>query len=399
MFWERLLRFLKGYVEFRAVGGFPERFINLCAANRIGVQEIRIYGDAITAFVSPKDYRKIRKAGKKSGMKIRIVRKTGLPFFIRKNRMRSGLVIGLFLMIIINFFLSERIWIINVSGNETIPSEEIAADFEEMGVKAGVKKKSINAKEKASQALGKMDSLMWCAVNIDGCRADIEVKEEIKKEIEVKDETPSNIIAVKSGQIKLIECFLGTPVTEVGSAVEKGDILVSGAVINKDESVDFYCAEANVWAATENKVSVFIERNQAMRVYRRPREKISVSFFGIVFPVNFIISPKDGYSVSENEDFLQSEKLKLPVGIITKRFAPFEIKNVAMSEESLRLMCAEKYFSEIYMSFANIKIESMSWDMKSDGRGLSLVSSFECMESIGRCVKMDLKIEENPDNF
>ncbi len=394
MFWERFLRFLKGYVEFRAVGGFPERFINLCAANRISVQEIRICGDTITAFVSPKDYSKIRKAGKKSGMKIRIIRKTGLPFFLRKNRMRSGLVIGLFLMIIINSFLSQRIWIVNVSGNENIPSEEIASAFGELGVRTGVKKKSLNVKEKASQALSSMDSLMWCAVNIDGCRADIEVKEQVKKEIEIKDETPSNIVAAKSGQIRLIECFLGTPVTEVGSAVEKGDVLVSGAVINKDESVNFYCAEANVWAATENEVSVSAFRNREMRIYKRPREKKTVSFFGVVFPVNFIISPKGEYSISENEDFLMAENCKLPLGIITKRYAPFERKNVTMSESSLRLMCAEEYFRKIDENFDNVQILSMHSEMKSDEKYLSLVSVFECIESIGQCVEMDLKTEE-----
>ena len=393
MFWERFLRLFKGYVEFCAEGGFPERFINLCASNRISVREIRMTDETITACVPPKDYSLIRKAAKKSGMKVRLVSKKGLPFFIRKNRFRSGLVIGLFLMIVINFFLSERIWIVSVTGNEKIPAEEIASAFEEMGVRTGVKKEDLNAKAVAGEALEKMDSLMWCAVNVDGSRADIEVKERVEKEIEMKDETPSNIIAVKSGQIKLIECFQGTPVTEAGSAVEKGDVLVSGAVINKDESVDFYHAEANVMALTENTVSVYIPNNQQMRVYGKPREKKLVSFFKITLPLNFIFSPKGEYSFSVNEDFLMSENCILPLGIITKRYAPFERKNIRISVPTTRLMCTEEYFRQKDISFDDIRTESMTCNMKEDKKGFSLVSVFQCIENIGKSAEMDLEIQ------
>ena len=188
MFWERLLRFLKGYVEFRAVGGFPERFINLCAANRISVQEIKMFGDTILGVCGIKDYARIRMVAKKSGMKVHILKKTGLPFFVRKNRMRSGIIVGFFLSVLITSFLSGRIWVINVSGNEKMPAEEILSCFEDMGIKTGMKKTSIVPKEKAFEALEKIDGLMWCAVNVDGCKIGIEIKEQIEKEIEVTGE-------------------------------------------------------------------------------------------------------------------------------------------------------------------------------------------------------------------
>lgn len=393
MFWEKLLRFLKGYVEFRAVGGFPERFINLCVANRISVQEIKMFGETILGVCGIKDYARIRMVAKKSGMKVRILKKTGLPFFIRKNRMRSGIIVGLFLMIIITFFLSGRIWVINVSGNEKMPAEEIISYFEGMGIKTGMKKSSINPKEKAFEALGKIDGLMWCAVNVDGCKIGIEVKEQIKKEIEEKDETPSNIIASKSGQIKVIECFTGTPVAESGSAVEKGDIVVSGAVINKDESVSFYKASANVIARTKNTVSATVNSVQKMRVYTKVKNRYFVNFFSLKFPVNFMIGPKGDSSFSSDENFLSAGKTKLPVGITTHRYSVFENRNVNLDKKCMKLMCMEKYFREIDEKFDEIQIDSMSSEIAEDEKSVCITSAFECTENIAELRKMDIIIE------
>lgn len=393
MFWERFLRFVKGYVEFRAVGGFPERFINLCAANRISVQEIKMFGETILGVCGIKDYARIRMVAKKSGMKVRVLKKTGLPFFVRKNRMRSGIIAGFFLSVLITSFLSGRIWVINVSGNEKMPAEEILSCFENMGIKTGIKKDSIVPKEKAFEALEKIDGLMWCAVNVDGCKIGIEIKEQIEKEIEEKDEIPSNIVALKSGQIKVIECFTGTPVSESGSAVEKGDIIVSGAVINKDESVSFYKAKANVIAKTKNTVSVSVNSAQQMRVYTKTKNRYFIDFFSLHFPVNFFIGQKDKYEFSANENFMSAGKNKLPVGITTERYLSYENQNIKLDKVYIRLMCAEEYFRKIDEDFDEIQTDKVTSEITEDENSVFITSVFECTENIAMLQKMDIAPE------
>ena len=41
MIFLRLLHWLRGYVAFTASGGFPERFVNLCAGMRVRVWDVR----------------------------------------------------------------------------------------------------------------------------------------------------------------------------------------------------------------------------------------------------------------------------------------------------------------------------------------------------------------------
>lgn len=399
MFWENFLSFLKGYVDFRAEGGFPERFINLCSANGADIKNVKMFRETINGSCSIKSYRKIRRIAKKSGMKVRITGKHGMPFFIHRNRKRSGIIFGFVFMIIVTSLLSDRIWVVSVKGNEQIPAEEILNSFYDLGVKTGVRKDSLNPKEIARTALTQVDGLMWNAVNINGCKVTIEVKEQVKKDIVPEDdEIPSNIVASNSGQVTRIENFVGTSVVEVGSAVEKGDIIVSGAVINKDESVSFYKAEANVIAKTKNIVSVMLPSVQNMRVYERDRNRIFVTFFPFTFPVNFVAKPKGEYDFSESEKFLSSSGEKLPVGITKEIYVPYEDKKVKISPAALKLMCAEKYFKEIDENYDETEITGASSKKDFNKDYASIESVFQCVENIAESKAMDLKTEDNYSN-
>ncbi len=393
MFWEKFLNFLKGYVEFFASGGFPERFINLCSLNKIEIKNIKMQGETITGVSSVKGYSKIRKIAKKSGMRVRLKGKHGLPFFIHRNRNRVGIIFGFVFMIIMTWFLSDRIWVISVKGNETIPSESLASAFSELGVSVGVKKDSLNVKEIARKALTEVDGIMWNAVNIDGCRVTIEVKEQVRKEILPEgDEIPSNIVASNSGRITLIESFVGSPVVSVGSAVEKGDIIVSGAVINKDESVSFYKAEANVFAETKNTVVSEQFPVREMRDYGRVKKKIFISFFGFCFPINFVFVPKENFDFSSTEDFISASGEKLPVGVIEEKYASYEKRKVKLTPVATKLMCAEDYFRQIDENFDEIEILKTVSRKSFKENFASITSVFQCVENIGVSREMDLTL-------
>lgn len=393
MFFDRLQNFLKGFVVFTARGGFPERFINLCWANNVEIKNIRTYKENITASCGIKDYRKIRQVAKKSGMKVRIIKKTGLPFWLHKKRKRQGVLWGLIFFAVMTYFLSGFVWCVDVNGNENIPKEDILASFKTNGVKTGMKKDDFLAEEISRKVLTQNDSLMWAAVNIDGCKITIEVKEMTPPHKESTEDKPSNIIAEKSGQITLIENFLGTPLTEVGSAVEKGDILVSGAVTNKDETVSFYKAEANVIARTHNTITSRESAVREMRVYGKVKNKNYISFFGITFPVNFIFNKGESYTFSEAEKFLCVEDKRLPAGIITQRFGFYKKEKVTLTESAVKLISAEEYFRCIDETLNTAKVENVVHTVNKGKDFYEITSVFRCIENIGVRKNMDIKFE------
>ncbi len=389
---EKIGKNIKGFVEFKAEGGFPERFINLCSQNKVGVENVRMYKSTITASCGIREYARLRHIAKKTGMKMKIIKKHGLPFFIHRKRKHVGILAGFVFLIAVTALLSGRIWVIDVEGLESLEEKNVISEFYELGVKKGIKKDSLNAKEIARKALTEVDGLMWNAVNIDGCRVTIEIKEQKKKEIEEKEKTSfSNLVASNSGQVMKIESFVGTPVTEAGSGVEKGDVLISGAVINKDESVSLYNAEGNVYALTKNEVSSTASRIKEMRLYNKVRKKHFLTFYFFTVPLNFLIKTDGDFSCGEK--FLASDGSVLPVGIKTERFSSYKKQKVKLSDGAMKLICAEKYFTEIDKNYDLIDIEKETSRVTADKNLVRITSTFECIENIAETKEMDIKLD------
>ncbi len=396
---EKLEKGIKGYIEFKAEGGFPERFVNLCSQNKLGVENVRMFKNTILASCGIKDYKKLRHIAKKTGMKIKILSKHGLPFFIHRKRNRFGVIIGFVFLIAVTIFLSGRIWVIDVVGNEELEENYVISEFSKLGVKKGIKNDSLNVKELARKALTEVDGLMWDAVNIEGCRATIEIKEQKKKEIKEEENTGySNLVASNSGQVLKIENFVGTPVPMVGSGVEKGDVLISGAVTNKDESVSFYNAEGNVFAYTKNKMLYQMPIEKEMRVYSRAKKKYFLIFYFFTVPINFSFNTKGIFSYGEK--FLSADNSILPVGVRTERYSAFKKENIKLTQSAAKLMCAEKYFNEIKISLDETEIEKENSKVVLNKNLVSVESDFECIENIAERKAMDivLKTDEIKQN-
>ena len=68
----------------------------------------------IQADMSIKNFKKTHKVHKKSGCRLRIAKKHGLPFFLHKHRKRKALVFGIAVFFGIIFFLSRFVWIIEI---------------------------------------------------------------------------------------------------------------------------------------------------------------------------------------------------------------------------------------------------------------------------------------------
>lgn len=74
------IRYLFGYVNFRAFGGFSDRFLNLCAKDNIPLWNVKNVDGRISGSTTINGYLSIRRPAKKAGMKVRITEKKDLYF-------------------------------------------------------------------------------------------------------------------------------------------------------------------------------------------------------------------------------------------------------------------------------------------------------------------------------
>jgi similar to stage IV sporulation protein len=90
----RLLMLFGGAVRVRATGTFVERFINLAARDGVQMWDIE-RGEGELYFKLPaRSFRRLRRAAKASGVRLRVVSRHGLPFVYGKYRRRAALWLG-----------------------------------------------------------------------------------------------------------------------------------------------------------------------------------------------------------------------------------------------------------------------------------------------------------------
>lgn len=339
----KFLKYIIGFVKFSASGGFSEMFINLCKAENIPLWNIKNSNGEITAQISVGGYKLLRDIAKKSGMKIHIIKKCGLRFWLAKNKVRSGLAVGVTAFILILITLSQFAWRIEVVGNLEIEDTEILSAFEGYGVKTGAKISDLDLKTITEKVLKDIPELSWAKVNKKGSMLCIEIREKRKIPEFYDASVPTNVVASEDGLVLACDVLRGTEEIKVGSAVRRGDLLISGIVVHRDGSEEMLHADGIVRAETKDNFSI---SRQNFNVYTLEdyKKRYELFFFGFVIPIG--INPT-GDLISENASYLQSGEAVLPVGLIKTTGLSFS-ENPTENSEMQNLICLFKCAEHIY---------------------------------------------------
>ena len=244
----KVVRLLKGYVKFEAKGKFPERFLNLTARYGVNIWDAVPCENGLKASMSIFDYRNVRKIARKSKVVTKIYEKHGIPFFVHKYRFRFGLIIGAILGTVILLVLNNFIWAVNVSGEKNLSDFYVKEVLKENGISVGVYKNNLNVQSVERNTTMKIKDIGWMSINIIGTTAFVELRENTEKPQIIDIESPCNIKAASDGVITKIEARNGVAKVLEGSGVRKGDLLISGIIETKQETMRYVHSDADVYA-------------------------------------------------------------------------------------------------------------------------------------------------------
>ena len=262
MFVIRLIRFARGTVQFTVRDGFLERFINLCAQNRVPVWEGRRDGSRYTARTTLKGIKRLPELAQKAGVILETDRRGGAPVILHRYRKRTGLFAGVGMVAAAILVLGCFIWQVRVEGLQTIPEGEVYSALEELGVRRGALRRNIDAREVERMLMLRLDKAAWVAVNLRGSTAVVEIQERVVPPVRIDDNVPHNVVATKPGFITYMEVYNGQPTVKVGDSVDTGEILVSGIMEDKKGRNRTVHARAKVLAQTQEKLSVEVPYRQ-----------------------------------------------------------------------------------------------------------------------------------------
>ncbi len=344
----KILRLFKGSVFFSAEGGFFERFLNLCSLNDINLQDVKNDGVKLTAFTSPNDYKRIKSSAKKSGMKVRIIRKSGLPFFIKHNKMRVGAVLGVAFAASLLVLASLCVWNTEIEGIKTVKAYDLTKVLEHCNIKTGAFKSKIDTEETEKMLTEKFPQILWVSVNIYGSKVQVEIREKDESPKIEDYGKPSNLVASKDGRIILVKGFTGTNKVREGDVVVKGDILVSGVTANGDNTETLIKATGEVFAQTQTDVRSECALKKKINTVCEAEDIISFEIFGLKIP--YFAQKEENEVFGKNSECLKGNNENLPLQINWKCFFTADERDVTLTDNMSCLCalcdCIKKYRAE-----------------------------------------------------
>lgn len=337
------IRWLKGYVLFTAWGKFPERFINLTIKNGIFIWDMESKNNKITGKMSASDYLRIRRIARKTLVKTRVKKRSGLPFVIKRYKPRIGMLIGIAVFAVIMFVLTSHVWAININGLETLSYTYVMEILNKNGLEIGKNIDSLNISQIERATILDDEKIGWMSINIIGTVATVEVKEKADQPVGDDNTTVCNIKAAKDGVITSINAYKGKTMVEEGSAVVKGQLLVSAILEDTMGGVTYVHAKAKAMARTyETKVftqplivQLYLPQEQAAQRYK-------AKFLTGEFPVTAAYLPQGEYARQYTHHRIVAGEITLPVGLIKEESVLYKNTKLTFDKKSAKQALEKK---------------------------------------------------------
>lgn len=387
----QFLRYLFGYINFRAFGGFADRFINLCTKEGIPLWNVKHVNGNITASTTVEGYLAIRSPARKSGMHVLATEKKGLKFFLRKYKTRVGILAGVVVSSIIIFTLSQFVWSVSVVGNTTLDDDFLLSAFENYGVKVGVPISSVDNDDVVQSVMRDIEKLSWASVNMKGSVVVIEVREKTDAPEIYDASKPTNVVANEDGVILSIDVLYGNEEVKPGSAVLKGDLLISGIITHKDGTENAIHADGYVKALVKKQKN-FTYNDFSVYNIQTEKTRNLIFFFGLKIPLGTKVSDQ---FFTEHNSFIENDENLLPLGIITQYGAEFSQEKANPNDnmkEKIALYSNALYVKEL-LEYSEVRNSSVT--RIENQNDIQYEFSAQCEQEIG--ILKEIYVEKTDD--
>ena len=387
MFVQPILNYFTGYVKIKVEGLFLERFINICVSKKILLMDIKREKSTIMyANVGIADYKKLKQVARKTKSKIKIQRKKGLPFTIKKYRKRK--IFGILFVVILALLIvsSNYIWNIEISGNVKITNQEILQSLEESGLKVGLSKNDIDINAVISKIRLDREDIAWIGITVKGTNAIVKIKEAAKAPEVIDENKFCNIVANKTGMITKINVQNGTANVKEGDIVEEGDILVNGYLEGKYTGTRYVhgaaTVEAKIWYTKKEKAML---KQQIPVQTGNEEKKYSIKFKKNQINLFKTLSKFEKYdTINENKKIILFSNFYLPIEVVKITNKEYVLQDVTYTNEEQIQILTEKLKKELLEEIGEQKnIVNVNVNTYSQDEAVEVEVTYEVLENIG----------------
>ena len=382
----KLLQYLTGYVNITVEGYYIEKFINICTNKNIMLWNLKRENSIVLrASIHISDFKLLKRICKDTRCKVKIEKKKGFPFVIKKYKKRKVFIGLLIAIIFIIIGLSNFIWNIEVEGLETISKQDILNLAETEGLAVGKFKGKIDTKEVINKIRLERDDIAWVGIDVKGTNAIIKVVEADKKPEIVDEDDYCNIVADKDAIIRKVSAQNGTPLVKEGDVVKKGDIIIEGVFRGKYTGDRYVHAQGEVRAEVWYTSTQRVELQEVQKKETGEQEtKYSVKLNN--FHINFHKSiPKfEKYDTIETGKKLKLfSNFYLPIELVEYTYKEYEEVVVIHSIEEAKQIGIDRAEEELSEELKDKEILDTQINTKSENGAIIVEVTYEVKEEIG----------------
>lgn len=299
-----LLSCLKGYLTITVYGTFCERFLNVCASKNILLWDInRISEKVLRCKISVPAFRQLLPITYHTGVRVHIISRHGLPFWLKRYRNRKILLFSVVIAVVFMIVANQFVWVIEIRGNEKVKTADIVEALEAEGLKKGVPKAKIDQQLLKNRMLIRLPSLAWLWADKRGSKVIVEVRERIPVPEIFNPDDYCNIVAAKDGIVDAMLVKGGVPVVAEGDTVLAGTVLVTGKITSElKPDIRYVQADAQVFARvwyerTEQFSRITTETTET----GKEKKQFTLTLFGKEIPLHAKKEPFSDYDLATNK--------------------------------------------------------------------------------------------------
>ena len=293
-------------VKIKITGKNPNYFLNELINRNINIYHLSKNYKELIVIISYEDYLKILKI--KTTYKIKVIKRFGISRIKELINRYLSYIIFFIIGIILNIFLSNIIFEIEVIHPKKEIINLVKKDLKELGIeKYRFKKNTNNIKEKI--LLKEKDKIEWLEIENIGTKYIVRVEE---RKLNKKEElcTPRNIVSKKEAIILEIKSSTGEIVKKINDYVSKNEIIISGLIHNKEDIVSIKCAEGIVYGETWYKVRISIPKEYVLEeLTNNNRYGLNIKIFNKDLDIN------SKYKSFKRNDIITLHNSIIPINI------------------------------------------------------------------------------------
>ncbi|MBO2527773.1 MAG: hypothetical protein CW335_06335 [Clostridiales bacterium] len=395
----RLIAYLIGEARISVTGASPQSVLNRLTEDGIPFWAVERTDEVHYRISIPmRNTKQAMKAATRCFCSAEIVKNRGLPVLWRKILRRPVLLIGMAAAIVVCFLLQNKIWVIEVKGNERVPQEVILRELAQIGIKPGENSGDYDPQQVKMKMLNAVPELSWMAANRTGGKITVLVTERSDPQEDCKKPIAGNLIAASDGIITDYCISEGMRLCNRGDTVSEGQILVSGYE-DYGLCMRAVCAEGEIYAKTWHQGSIVTPTVTMQKEYTGRLWEDKTLLIG---RKRIKLYGNSGISVDSCDKMINVKRLCLPgyefpVALETAVFREYTLTARQKIPETVQSELEQAWERQVSSDMIAGTMEQTQYQFSHDEQVFVLQAESACNEMIARLVPIggQYKGEEN----